>query len=113
MINFESVTKGMRVLDAHGNPVGQVSQVEPANPRAAAFEERAAASPQDVINLTLNAIFGPSPKVPEVVALRLFRHGYLRVTGRGARYVSLADVERVEGNEVYLSAVHHELVHHE
>ncbi|MCP8999330.1 hypothetical protein NFC73_06195 [Pseudarthrobacter sp. RMG13] len=110
---LESVSKGMRVVDASGDDIGAVELIVPPNTKAEVFEEAATASEQDLLNLGLSAVFGREPKVPELMARRLFHSGYIKIDARGFwasdSYAAADVINRVEDGKVYLSLTRHEL----
>lgn len=110
---LESVSKGMRVVDVSGKDIGTVEQIVPPNEKAEVFEEAVAASQQDLITLGLNSLFGREPKVPELMARRLFHTGYIKISARGFwgsdSYAAIDAITRVEEGKVYLNLTRHEL----
>ncbi|MBT2522547.1 hypothetical protein [Arthrobacter sp. ISL-28] len=110
---LESVSKGMRVVDVSGKDIGTVEQIVPPNEKAEVFEEAVAASQQDLITLGLNSLFGREPKVPELMARRLFHAGYIKIDARGFwasdSYAAADAITRVEEGNVYLNLTRHEL----
>ncbi|ALE06352.1 hypothetical protein AL755_14235 [Arthrobacter sp. ERGS1:01] len=113
MITFDHVAKGMLVVDSDGHEIGKVSHVEPANEKIADFELAASASTQDPINLMLTAIFGVTPRVPKEMSARLFRSGFVKISGHGlwsgSRFASLDTVDHVDDRHIYLSRTAHQL----
>jgi hypothetical protein len=110
---LESVSKGMRVVDAEGRDIGRIGRVVPANPKAEVFEDAVVPSQQSPFNLGLNAILGTEPKVPEEMARRLFHSGYIKIEGHGplagTSYAAADAIDRVEGTVVYLNLTRHGL----
>ncbi|MDQ6755195.1 MAG: hypothetical protein M3017_17775 [Actinomycetota bacterium] len=117
MSELDSVAKGMRVIDATGKEIGKVRHIHPPNPKAAAFEEMLAAADQSILFVGLNAVIGVEPRVPEEMARRLFRAGYIKINGEGFWHVNTyaaADViDRVEAGKVYLNLSRHDLASQE
>ncbi|MCQ9165323.1 hypothetical protein [Arthrobacter sp. STN4] len=113
MITYDHVVKGMLVIDSEGREVGRVSHVEPANEKIADFEEAASVSTQDPINLMLTAIFGATPRVPKELSARLFRAGFVKISGHGlwsgSRFAPMAAIDRVDDSRIYLSCTAHQL----
>lgn len=110
---LESVSKGMRVVDVSGKDIGTVEQIVPPNEKAEVFEEAVAASEQDLITLGLNSLFGREPRVPELMARRLFHTGYIKIDARGFwgsdSYAAADAITRVEEGKVFLNLTRHEL----
>ncbi|WP_427131148.1 hypothetical protein [Pseudarthrobacter sp. S9] len=110
---LESVSVGMKVIDAEGRELGKVEFVRAPDPKAAALEERVVTAGETLINLGIGSVVGAEPKVPPEMALRLFRQGYIKIDGRGfwaADYYAAGDaISRVEGRTVHLSLNRHEL----
>jgi hypothetical protein len=88
---IDKVVEGMRVVDADGDEVGKVEFVKLGDPQAVTI------AGQDL---------GAMPDLPRELAERLLRTGYLRVDRKGFfakdAYVSATDIDRVEGDTVYL-----------
>ncbi|MBO1269802.1 hypothetical protein [Arthrobacter cavernae] len=110
---LETVSKGMRVVDVSGEEIGAVEHIVPPNAKAETFEEAATASTQDLLNLGLSAVFGREPRVPELMARRLFHSGYIKIDARGFwatdSYAAADAINRVEEGKVYLNLTRHEL----
>ncbi|MBT8163679.1 MULTISPECIES: hypothetical protein [Arthrobacter] len=110
---LESVSKGMRVVDLAGKEIGTVEKIVPPNEKAELYEESVTASEQDLIRLGLSSIFGKEPKVPEVMARRLFHAGYIKIDTHGfwtsGWYAAADAITRVEEGTVYLSLTSHDL----
>ncbi|MBG0741215.1 hypothetical protein IV500_17755 [Paeniglutamicibacter antarcticus] len=110
---LELVAKGMRVVDASGKMIGKVDHVKGPNPKAAAFEEVYSTAAQNVLFVGLNSMVGTEPRVPEEMARRLFRTGYVKIDGKGflARnsYAAADELERIEDGKLYLCLSQHEL----
>ncbi|WP_051388916.1 hypothetical protein [Arthrobacter sp. 35W] len=103
----------MRVVDVSGEELGRVEHVVAPNAKAEEFEEAVTSSPQDVINLGLNSLFGREPKVPEIMARRLFHSGYIKIDAHrlfsSGAYAAADTIARVEDGTVYLGLTRHEL----
>ncbi len=110
---FESVAKGMRVVDSTGMEIGKVEHVVPPNPKAEAFEVTYAAARQSVLLDGLNSMIGSEPKVPEEMARRLFLAGYIKIRGHGFwtsnTYAAADVIDHIEEGKVYLNLSRHEL----
>jgi hypothetical protein len=89
---IEKVYEGMRVVDANGEEVGKVEFVKLGDPQAASIQGQ----DEDLM-----------PALPPPFAERLLRIGYALVDRKGlfARdaYIAATDIERVEGDTVYLN----------
>lgn len=112
MITIDHVSKGMLVVDSQGHEIGKISHVEAANVKIADFEHAASASSQDPINLMLTAIFGMTPRVPKEMSSRLFRSGFVKISGHGllsgSHFASFDAIDHVDQNRIHLNcSLHH------
>ncbi|WP_120522325.1 hypothetical protein [Arthrobacter celericrescens] len=110
---LDSITKGMPVVDGSGQVIGRVEEIVPPNEKAEIFEEAVVGSEPDLLTLGLNSVFGREPKVPELMARRLFHAGYIKIDARGFlasdTYAAADSISRVEEGKAYLSLTRHEL----
>ncbi|MBM7790213.1 hypothetical protein [Tenggerimyces flavus] len=103
-----AVRETMTVLDARNEVVGEVSEVKMGDP-AAVTEQGQTPSPDDMTLVgQIASAFGVGGlQVPDQEAARLLRIGYVKINRRGILtsdiYVGADEVDRVEGNRVYLS----------
>ncbi|HEY3514719.1 MAG TPA: hypothetical protein VGL36_36395, partial [Kribbella sp.] len=67
-----------------------------------------------IIGVLRRAIGGAEPDIPEPLAARLLRKGFLKVDGKGAlereKYVSADQIDRVEDDNVHLNVDKADLV---
>jgi hypothetical protein len=110
---LDSISKGMPVVDGSGEVIGRVEEVVPPNEKAEIFEEAVVSSEPDLLTLGLNSLFGREPKVPELMARRLFHSGYIKIDARGFlagdTYAAADSISHVEEGKAYLSLTRHEL----
>lgn len=110
---LDSISKGMPVVDGSGKVIGRVEEVVPPNEKAELFEEAVVSSEPDLLTLGLNSVFGREPKVPELMARRLFHSGYIKIDARGFlagdTYAAADSISHVEEGKAYLSLTRHEL----
>lgn len=96
------VREGMHVLDADGQEVGTVVQVQMGDAQAVTGEGQQGSVGMSAL---LAAAFTAGPTIPEQERERLVRLGYLRLAGgllSGDRYVTADHVVRVDGDRVQL-----------
>lgn len=91
----------MRVVDATGAQIGQVTAIQVGDPNAVTVQPpptgagQALAGAVEVIEVT-------GPEVPADAAARLLRSGYLRIEGAGAHYATADQIADVAGDVVLL-----------
>jgi hypothetical protein len=102
-----AVRAGMRVVDTRGNPVGVVEQVRMGDPQAVTSQGQAPAAYSSLLDRATSLFTGAEPDVPEELADRLLRLGYLKIDGptllERDRYVAADRVAGVEEETVTLS----------
>lgn len=113
MHSLRAVRVGMKVFDADGEELGRVKAVHDPDPKAAAFEERVSSSASDLIFAGLGSLLGAEPRVPSDLAVRLLRHGYVKVAAPhfwAEDYYADGDaVGSVDGGAVHLMLRRREL----
>ncbi|OFI38559.1 hypothetical protein BIU82_04365 [Arthrobacter sp. SW1] len=110
---LDSITKGMPVVDGTGEVIGRVEEVVPPNEKAELFEDAVIGTEPDLLTIGLHSVFGREPKVPELMARRLFHSGYIKIDARGFlagdSYAAADTIAKVEDGTAYLSLTRHEL----
>lgn len=104
---IENVREGMEVVDANGDKVGKVDQVQMGDPDAATVDTGDANRGGFLNDVGDVFGFGDDPDVPQTLSDRLMRVGYLKVGGNwltgSGRYISAENVATVTGDTVHLS----------
>ncbi|WP_219419700.1 DUF2171 domain-containing protein [Pseudonocardia nigra] len=106
------VRTGMRVVDVGGADVGTVETVKMGDPEAVTEEGQ---TPQGggLGDIVRNTFGGGEPHVPEQLAARLLRVGFVKVDGKGLFgrdfYVPADQVGEVDGDAVHLTVSGDEL----
>lgn len=100
-----AVREGMRVVDADGDEVGTVDQVQLGDPEATTTQGEDRSS-DGLLEGIASAFTDTGPDVHPQLAARLTRTGYLKVDpglGRKDRFAAADQVERVADDVVYLT----------
>ena len=109
-----AVRAGMRVVDTRGNPVGVVEQVRMGDPEAVTSHGQGPAAYSSLLDRAKALFTGAEPEVPEQMAARLLRLGYLKIDGptlfERDRYVASDRVASVEDETVTLAIPEEETV---
>lgn len=109
---MDEVRKGMQVRDADGEEVGKVEFVKFGDPEAVTPAGQRSQSGGLVSGLA-DAIGGAEPDVPEQLAARLLRTGYVQIDGKGLfgpdLYLSPDQVARVQDDVVHLTVAKDQL----
>ncbi len=100
---INQVQEGMRVVDVNGEELGKVERVKMGNPDAATVSPASWNDPG-----LIAAFLGASePDVPEALAGRLMRFGFIKIDGKGwidtDRYVTADQIGRVSRDTVTLT----------
>lgn len=99
------VREGMRVVDADGNEVGKVDEVQLGDPEAASTHGEGRPSDGFMEGIA-SAFTDTGPDVHPQLAARLTRTGYVKVDpglGRKDRFAAADQVQRVADDVVYLT----------
>ncbi|MEV6891424.1 hypothetical protein [Kribbella sp. NPDC051137] len=102
---IDGVRENMRVLDRSGAELGSVKLVKMGDPEAVTTAgQTGEGTAGGIIGVLRRAIGGAEPDIPEPLAARLLRKGFLKVDGKGAlereMYVSADQIDRVEDGNV-------------
>ncbi len=101
------VREGMKVIDASGDEIGKVDMVRMGDPSAVTTAGEQTTGSGNLLTDLGAAVFGTDVALPEAVAARLIRHGFIRVDGKGwidtDRFVRADEIASVGGDTVTLS----------
>lgn len=108
------IQRGMIVIDRERNEIGKVEDVRLGDPDAVTTQgQDRETTVENIMGSTVRHAFGSDEGLPEELAARLLRTGYLRVDARGLLqpdlFVGADQVAQVENDTVYLSAAEDEL----
>jgi hypothetical protein len=111
---IDKVREGMQVVDRSGKKVGRVEFVKLGDPEAITTQGQIYTDLDDLPGLIARAVVGAEPEVPEELAARLIRMGFVKVDDRGILdrdyYVAADQIDEVEDRLVRLSVDKHELL---
>lgn len=117
--SLRQVREGMDVFDRDGDKLGSVDRVyfgatEEAG-RGAATPSTPGERQDSIFDNLAQALFG-NDAVPEAARARMMQEGFVRIDSTGLfaadRYVLPQQIERVEGDRVYLNATRDDLIKH-
>ena len=108
---LNQIHEGMRVVDANGEEIGKVADLQMGDPDAVTVSDE----PQPGF---FAPIFGgDEPDVAEPMRSQLLRVGYVKVDGKGLihtdRYLTAAVIGRVTGETVHLTVAKDSLIREE
>lgn len=108
------VREGMKVFDGSGDEIGKVDLVRMGDPSAATTSDNRATGSGDVLTDLGAAVFGTDTTLPEPVADRLIRSGFVRVDGKGwidtDRFVHAEEIATVTNDTVTLNVPKERLI---
>ncbi len=110
--SIAEVRTGMSVLDRHGENAGTVETVKLGDPQAVTDQGRVAYG--GMVEDLKSAFGGGEPQVPDELAARLVRIGFVKVDGKGFLdrdlYVAADQVDAVTAGVVHLTVTRDELM---
>jgi hypothetical protein len=110
--SIAEVRAGMSVLDRNGENVGTVETVKLGDPQAVTDKGQMAYG--NLLHDLKSAFGGGEPPVPDELAARLLRIGFVKVDGKGFLdrdlYVAADQVDGVTAGVVHLTATRDELM---
>lgn len=104
---IEQVREDMRVVDQTGAELGRIDLVKLGDPDAVTTAGQRGSPEGGMVGVLRRSIGGAEPDVPEPLAARLLRQGFVRVDAKGLLdrdlYVAADQIARVDGDQVHLS----------
>jgi hypothetical protein len=104
---IEQVREDMKVVDQSGAEIGRVDLVKLGDPQAVTTDGQETESDGGLVGAVHQAVGRSEPDVPEPLATRLVRQGFVKVDGKGLLerdfYLAADQIARVEGDRVHLS----------
>lgn len=103
---IDEVREGMDVVSAAGKKLGTVESFKMGDPEAITAQGQNVGEERGPIAEVVADAFGVGPEIPDEMAERLLRLGYIRIDARGLGedwYTAADQIDRVEDDTVYLT----------